>query len=83
MNTYEYNVCSAYVPYLINGELSDLEDWEIKRLEEFDKYVQEEHGVGHWSFDPDIEPKFCYCDVTDTKANCVEMDWIVMGEKHE
>ncbi len=83
MNTYEYNVTSAFVPYLINGDASDLEDWEIKRLEEFEKDVQEEHGAGHWSYNDIQGEKFCYCDVTDVRAECVVMEWVVMGEKHE
>ena len=81
MNTYEYNVYSAYVPYLINGELSDLEDWEIKRLEEFEKYVQEEHGVGHWSYNDIQGKRRCYCAVTHVRANCIEMEWVVMEDK--
>jgi hypothetical protein len=81
MNTYEYNVCSAYVPYLINGELSDLEDWEIEKLQAFEKTLQEEHGVGHWDYNDIQGEKFCYCDVTDIRTTCVIMDWIVMEEK--
>jgi hypothetical protein len=77
MNTYRYNVTSDFVPYFINGELSDLTDKEERNLELFDRYVQEEHGAGHWSYD-DQESKFCYCDVTDVKANCVEMEWVVI-----
>ena len=81
MNTYEYDVTSAFVPYLINGELSDLGDWEIKTLEEFEKYVQEKHGVGHWDYNDIQEEKFCYCDVTEVRAECVEMKWVVMEDK--
>jgi hypothetical protein len=81
MNTYEYNVCSAYVPYLINGDATPLEDWEIKKLEEFEKALQEEHGVGHWGYNDIQGEKFCYCDVADVKAECVVMDWIVMEGK--
>jgi hypothetical protein len=81
MNTYEYNVCSAYVPYLINGDASDLEDWEIKKLEEFEGALVEEHGAGHWDYNVIQGEKFCYCDVADVRAGCVVMDWIVMEGK--
>lgn len=81
MNTYEYNVCSAYVPYLINGDASDLEDWEIEKLQAFEKALQEEHGVGHWDYNDIQGEKFCYCDVTDIRTTCVIMDWIVMEDK--
>lgn len=80
MNTYEYNVCSAYVPYLINGDASGLEDWEIDKLQTFEKVIQEEHGAGHWGYNDIQGERFCYCDVTDVRAECVLMDWIVMGE---
>lgn len=81
MNIYEYNVCSAYVPYLINGDATYLEDWEIKKLEEFEKALQEEHGAGHWDYNAIQGEKFCYCAVTDVRAECVVMDWVVMEDK--
>lgn len=79
MKTLEFNVTSAYLPYLINGEVGDLQDYEITTIDEFAQDVLE---VGymtlggdtipfkHFSHKMDEDAFFARCEVTDLKSTC-------------
>ena len=68
---YEYSICGAYLPAIINGDYSGLDDDEEKTLNSFLHYVFEAHGAGHWSVDSE-ESSFQECEVSDLMADCYD-----------
>lgn len=87
MKTLEFNVCSAYLPYLINGDSSALEQYEIDGLDDFVRDLKEVGYIvtngdidnpqrlelKHFSTKPEEETFFATCEFCDLKADCLTL----------
>jgi hypothetical protein len=72
---FEYTICGAYVPSLINGDSSGLEDSEDVAFDEWQR-AQESHAtdsgftVSHWDCADSDDEDITHCDVTGLLAQC-------------
>lgn len=78
MNTYTYEISSHYLPAIINGDFSDLDDDEIALVSDFESFILKEHGNGHWSCDSDYSDNFAQCDICFKYSNCTLVEWVTM-----
>lgn len=84
MEIYKFNVCADYVPYIINGDATIFDYYDIYADEEhehldwwLDKNTRE-LGVGHYGLADDSSAEFRLCDVTGVYGNCVTITYTVM-----
>lgn len=61
-DTYTYTIGSHFLPALINGDETGLEDSESEQLEGFLRTVP---AGGHWSYEDCDAFDFARCDVTN------------------
>lgn len=69
---YEYMIGAHWLPAIFNSDLSGLDDDEALRLDDFLTYVQERHGIGHWSCEDELE-EFAQCEVSNFHAYCARL----------
>ena len=70
---YTYTIGSHFIPTLINGDESGLEDHEIEDLERF--LGSDLFSKGHWAV-PDCQyPDFDRCDITGMQGDCVQISF--------
>lgn len=68
---YEYTIAGHYLPALINGDESGLEERECKMLQTFTDNLPEQAKAGHWAYDNDDNGEdFTTCDVCGLYAGC-------------
>lgn len=68
---HEYTIASHYMPALINGDESSLEEWECEMLQTFIDNLPEQVKAGHWAYDNDDNGEdFTICDVCGLYAGC-------------
>ncbi len=72
---FEYRVSEHFLPAMVNGDYSGLNDDEISLLDNFlkvaDCLTASEHSI--WDIDFDSEPHFIDCDVTGLFSNCYDV----------
>lgn len=78
MDTYSYKISASYLPAIINGDFSDLDDHEVELLSDFESFILNEHGNGHWSCETDYSDDFAQCDICFKFSNCVSIEWVTM-----
>jgi hypothetical protein len=67
---HDYTIAEHFLPALINGDCSGLEDDEETALKIFTDNAYNTHGLGFWDTNPSEQPDFMRCEVTDLLANC-------------
>ena len=68
---YEYTIAGHYLPALINGDDSGLEERECEILQTFINNLPEQAKAGHWAYDNDENGEdFTICDVCGLYAGC-------------
>jgi len=70
----EYQIEECYLPALINGDYSGLEDREITQIEGF--LLSEKLNGGLFVTENDEEGAFVHCDVSGLRANCHTVYWM-------
>ena len=80
-DSYGYHIADYFLPYLINGDASELSNVERKELDDFEAYAKKyavERGftVGHWAVEDDSE-NIGFCDVCDKPANVATVKLMV------
>lgn len=69
---YEYMISDHWLPAIFNFDSSNLDDDDEARLNNFLAYVQEQHGVGHWSCEDELE-EFARCEISNLPAHCTKL----------
>lgn len=78
----DYTVPEFYLPYLINGDSSGLNEQEVTAV---NQWYDHEFGnvIGHFSFDNDIESSFHWRHDLSSygilACECVDIQFVVMG----
>ena len=77
---YTYHIADYYLPYLINGDASELSNAEREELDEFEQFAQnlaKEDGftVGHWAVQDN--ENYGMCEVSDKLGNVAEV-WLMV-----
>jgi len=68
---YDYTIAGHYLPALINGDESGLEERECKMLQTFIDNLPEQAKAGHWAYDSDENGEdFTTCEVCGLYAGC-------------
>ena len=68
---YDYTIAGHYLPALINGDESGLEERESRMLQTFIDSLPEQAKAGHWSYDNDENGEdLTICDVCGLYAGC-------------
>lgn len=76
----EYTVCDHFLPALINGDESGLEQEDVDALHAWMGREGFDTRKGHFDTDSDEEPSFAYCDIAGLLGNTVTLRWVIMGE---
>lgn len=75
-DTYEYRIAGVYLPALINGDYSGLEDEDCELLTQFVASLPE--GASHWECTDDSH--FARCEVCGLRADVVDCTlYVVRG----
>lgn len=82
-NTIEYTVCSHFLPAIINGDESGLEQEDCDALAAWLESEDLDLNYGHFSTESDEETSFKMCDITGLRGNTVTLTWVIMKEKPE
>lgn len=67
---YEYTIAGHYLPALINGDDSGLEERECEILQTFIDNLPEQAKAGHWAYNDENREDFTVCDVCGLYAGC-------------
>lgn len=72
----EYRVCQHYLPAIINGDYSGMEEDDIEKLDKFleDFDLQE----GHFDCDSDEEASFERCEICKLMGDVITLRWVQM-----
>lgn len=63
---YHLTICGALLPYLVNGDASGLEDWEIEAA---DRLAEMYPGA---IYEPGEQEEFARCEVLGEHGSCIE-----------
>ena len=79
---YTYTIGDHFLPSLINGDDTGLDDHDIEQLELFlncDRHT----SAGHWAIpDSDQYPDLDRCDITGLLSNCVQVSFFKLIEEN-
>jgi hypothetical protein len=78
VNTTEFTIGSHFIPALINGDDSGLNDKETVDLDTFDRFIRENQGQGHWSVPGDAE--LALCEINETMSDCLTIEYVTIKE---
>lgn len=73
-DTYTYTIAAHFLPALINGDETGLDDAESAQLAAF---IDALPGHGHWSYDSDYSDNFARCDITGLHSTTVDCEYLV------
>lgn len=73
---HDYTMSEHFLSALINGDYSGLEDDDETALKIFTDNAFSTHGLGFWDTNPDNQPDFTRCEVTDLLANCFTVTYL-------
>lgn len=80
---YDYTIAGHYLPALINGDDSGLEERECKMLQTFIDNLPEQAKAGHWAYDNDDSGEdFTICDVCGLYAGCYNVRLMFKKDKN-
>jgi antirestriction protein len=82
VNTTEFTIGSHFLPALINGDDSGLNDKETVDLDIFDRFIRANQGQGHWSVPDDAEPEFAICEIDDIMSDCLTIEYVTITESY-
>lgn len=80
MDITEYTICQHFLPALINGDESGLEQEDVDALAAWMAREEFDLRVGHFDTDSDEESSFALCDVTGLRGDTVTLRWVAMRE---
>ena len=75
MKAEHYTVAEHWLLWLWYSDEEDYTPEESAQVKAWAAEVEQEHGPGHWSYDPDEQPQIATDDVTGLRANCYEIQW--------
>ena len=73
--TYTYTIGAHFLPAIINGDETGLEDGESRQLDAFLSCLPE--GPGHWNCDDSDSFDFARCDVTDMMSAVIVCQYLI------
>lgn len=72
---YDYTVCTALLPYIVNGDASGIEDDEVRAVDEW----LAQHPSAHVSVETD-GLEFAWCEILKTHGDCSQVAVMVPKE---
>lgn len=72
---YTYTIADCWLPAIINGDFGGLDDAEVDQVQSFMEGVTEEHGFGHWSYDPEEQVGFAVDEISNLHADCLTLTY--------
>lgn len=81
IDTIEYTVCQHFLPAIVNGDESGLEQEDCDALAAWLEAEDLDLQYGHFSTDSDEEASFATCDITGLQGDTVTLTWVIMKEK--
>jgi len=70
-DTFEYRIGTHFLPSLINGDSSGMEEAEERQLDQWLASLPCAGRLGHWSYDTETTEEFSRCEVTDMMGETV------------
>lgn len=80
IETEEYTIGSHFLPALINGDITGLDDEDEELLAAF-TFEAVGFRDGHWSVPEDAEPEFAMCEITGFMSECQTIEYVTIKEQ--